>query len=259
MKKAPEREGKIIADLHSHASEENDLNDIVTSLSWGITGLSVTNNGLGILSYEGALNLPHTREIDEGLFAELSLNGEKGYFVKTQEVKSDHHILAVGCKEYLDDYGDARKTVDEIHKQGGLAILNHPCIVSTGKNFPVRYRSIRENEEKRVRELYGLVDEVEVFNAQCINPTFGIFVPNMKKVNKRAKELASEYGFKGTAASDAQFLLEQVKICGIYIPRDNLSIESLKDHIKNKNFERFEQYISRLSFLKGHLLSNQVN
>ncbi len=251
MKKAPERCGKIIADLHSHPGTENNLDDIMNLLSSGITGLTATNSGLYILNYEDVLlKFSNVKEIDKGLFAELSFRGKKGYFVKTQEVRSNHHILAIGCKEYLEDYKDARKTVEEIHKQGGLAILNHPTIVSY-RFWPIKYRLINQDEEKEVRELCGMVDEIEVFNAQNIN-IFPV-IAFMKRANRKAKKLAAEYGFKGIAASDAHYRLEQVKIAGIYIPKDKLSIEALKDHIINKNFDRFdEQYVSHLSFFKGH-------
>jgi len=253
MKKPPKKQGKIIADLHSHPSEENNLDGIINLLSWGLTGLAATNDESCILTYEDVLGLPTSKEIDKGLFAKFSFGGEKGYFVKTQEVMSNHHILAIGCKKYLPDYKDARKTVEEIHKQDGLAILNHPSVVSYSI-WPIKYRLINENEEKRVKELCEMVDEIEVFNAQNINliPVFAW----MRKANKKAKELASEYNFKGIAASDAHLILEQVKTSGIYISEDNLSIDSLKDHIKNKNFDRFEQYVSHLSFLRGHFLPN---
>ncbi|MAG50239.1 hypothetical protein CL621_01200 [archaeon] len=250
MKKAPEKQVKIIADLHSHPGTKNSTGDIMDLLSDGITGLTATNSGLYILNYEDVLlKFNGVKEIDKGLFAELSYNGKKGYFVKAQEVRSNHHILSVGCEKYLDDYEDSRKTVEEIHKHGGLAILNHPSVVSC-RFWPIKYRLVNEDEEKEVRELCEMVDEVEVFNAQNINLIPAIAW--MKKANVKAKELAAEYGFKGIASSDAHLRLEQVKTSGIYVPEEDLSIESLKYNIMNQNFDRFEQYVSISDFLKGH-------
>lgn len=247
MEKPKKKDGLIIADLHAHPGRNHPQEELTSMLSWGLTGLTASNYGKIILSYHEAINLQGAKEIDKGLFAEFNHNGKKGYFANIQEVMSDFHILAIGCKETLPDYADARKTVEEIHKQDGIAILNHPLVIP--EDSWKRYRLLDENGKKKLKELCTMVDEIEVFNAQCIN-----LIPViawMHWANEDAKKLATAYGFKGTAASDTHVRLEQVKVSGIYVPEKHLSIEALKHHIKTKNFERLEHYVSRLSFLEG--------
>lgn len=256
MKRPPKKEGKILADLHSHLGRNNDLEDIAKTLSWGITGLAVwqtPKDNKKIFSYEDAVQLPNVREIDLGLFAEITVNGSKGYFAKVQEFESDFHILAIGCHKYLPRFRDARKAVEAIHASNGIAILNHPCSVYIGGLK--KFRLSNEADDRKINELCGMVDEVEVFNAQNINPTLGIVIPNMKKSNEKAKAIAASKGFKGVASSDAHYVLKQSKIAGIYIPEDNLCIDAIKEHIKKGSFERHEQYVSRLSFIKGMMFS----
>ena len=102
------------------------------------------------------------------------------------------------------------------------------------------------------QNLSGDVDEVEIFNAQCINPTLGLVVPNMKKANMRAEQLAVRYKFKGNVATDAHKRFEQVKLCGIYVDEEKLCIDKLKQDIKQGNFSNdYRRYVSRWSFVMG--------
>ncbi|MDI6737492.1 MAG: PHP-associated domain-containing protein [Nanoarchaeota archaeon] len=252
MKQSPEIKGKILADLHCHPGRNNSAEDLAEMLSWGITGLASFSATSGYLSYEDAMQLPNVREIDLGLFAEIEYNGKKGYFARAQEVSAGFHILALGCYNTIHPLNDARNVIEKIHKEKGIAILNHPYVISTGRKI-IRYRLANEAEEKKLEELCGMADEVEVFNAQNINllPV----VAWMKNANEKAKELAARHDFKGIAASDAHRLLSQVKTAGIYLPSENLCIDAVKEHIKKGNFERCEKYVSRRSFLKGMFFS----
>jgi len=253
MKKTPQKPGKILADIHSHLSKDNSIEDILKTLSYGLTGLTIWTDNRRIISYEDAIQYPNVNEIDKGFFAEITVGSSKGYFLKTQEISTDHHILAVACKKHIEKYSDARKVVEEIHKHNGLAILNHPYVITKEGFIPFRVGNAKD--EIRIRELCEMVDEIEIFNAQNINPTLGIIIPNMKKANKKAKNLAKEFGFKGIAASDAHRVLEQSKISGIYLPEEHICLDSIKQNILSGNFERHEQYVSRWSFIKGMFLS----
>ncbi|MBT6774053.1 hypothetical protein HOA91_01655 [Candidatus Woesearchaeota archaeon] len=257
MKRAPKRNGKIIADLHTHpANYKNDQVTLDMLCSPGIVGLSFINHGRknGILTYENTLKrfLGLVEEIDENKLARVK--GTSGYFARTQEITGDaFHILAVGCEgEYLPNYTDARQTVEEIHKKNGVAILDHPYVTPNHGAKVIKYRLLNKEEEKVAKELCEMVDEVEIFNAQNINPTFGIIVPNMKKANERAEVLIKDYGFKGIVASDTHFRLEQAKVCGIYVDEKELSIERLKEDIKTGNFDNsYRRYVSKMSFGLG--------
>lgn len=252
MKQPPEIKGRILADLHCHPSRNNSVEDIAEMLSWGITGLTASNGNKTYFTYDDAMQLPNVKEIDLGLFAGIEHNGREGYFARTQEINADFHVLALGCYNTLPSFTDARKSIEAIHKGGGLAILNHPYVLSTGRKI-IKYRLANEAEERRLEELCEMADEVEVFNAQNINllPV----VAWMKNANRNAKALATKHGFHGTASSDAHRLLEQVKTAGVYLPSENLCMDSIKENIKKGNFERHEQYVSRRSFLKGMFFS----
>lgn len=252
MNQLPEINGKILADLHCHPGRKNSTEDLAEMLSQGITGLASFSAAAGYLSYEDAVQLPNVREIDLGLFAEIEYNGKRGYFARAQEINAGFHILALGCYNTIPCFNDARKVIEDIHNKGGIAVINHPYVISTGRKI-IKYRLANEAEEKQLDELCEMADEVEAFNAQNINllPV----VAWMNNSNKKAKELAERHGFKGIAASDAHRLLSQVKTAGIYLPSENICIDSIKEHIKKGNFERYEKYVSRYSFLKGMFFS----
>ncbi len=257
MSPALPKESQLLADFHCHPGNTYSQEDLVAMLSSsGLVGLTVFNTKMdsNVLTYEQALQLPGVQEIDQGMLARIEFNGSKGYFTRTQEVVAGiHHILAVGFEgNYFPQYEDPRKAVEDIHRRNGVAILNHPYVTPDHAARIVKYRFITADEEMKVIELCQLVDEIEVFNAQCLNPTLGIIVPNMKTANSRAVELAAKHDFKGISATDTHIRLEQVKHCGIYISEKNLSIDRIKDNIQTGNFDNScKRYISRLSFARG--------
>lgn len=261
MQFAPKIEGKVLSDLHTHPANYKSQEETLEMLTRGcLIGLSWLDypGAKTILTYEQALNLPGTREIDTGILAKIYYGGRTGYFIKCQELQPKLnivHIQAIGCREYIPKELEAKEAIRAIHQQGGLTAINHPYVTVDEDALIVRYRLIHESEEEEVEEITSLVDEVEVFNAQNINPTFGIVVPNMKKANQRAHELAERHGKKGIACSDAHRRLEQIGITGIYLPEQNLCWESIKANILSKNFERYEQYVSKWSFVKGMFFS----
>ncbi len=252
MEKAPEKEGKVIADLHTHVKKHWPLEEILSVLSFGLTGLSSTyfTESKSGLAYKDALNLPEVEELETDILAKLTYQGKIGYFLQAQEVrsKSKQDILALGCQKTIEDYIETEKIIKEIHRQGGLAVLNHPYIIPSD-SWPVKYRLLTEMEAERLEKILPLVDEIEVFNAQNIN-----LLPSiawMRQANEQAKKLVSGHGHKGTASSDGR-ASDQLHVSGIYLPSENLSWEAIKHYIISKNFERHEQHISRISFLKGH-------
>ncbi len=255
MEKAPEKDGRIIADLHTHVKKHWPLEDILSVLSCGITGLSAVyfTKSQNSLTYRRAVNLPGVEELEPGLLARLVYQGKTGYFLQAQEVRSQskQDILALGCKKIIEDSVETEKIIKEIHQQGGLAILNHPYVIPSG-SWPVKYRLLTEEEAKGLEKILPVVDEVEVFNAQNINLL--PFIAWMHRANEQAEKLASDFGHKGTASSDGR-VPEQIHVSGIYLPSENLSWEAIKHHIQSKNFERHEQYISKISFLNGNFFS----
>lgn len=250
-------DGKIIADLHAHPANYKDDQSTLEMLSeQGVQGLTFIRYNNKILTYEDVIKkfANYITEIDKNMFAKVIYKDRTGYIVRTQElVGSPHHILAIGFEGgYFPVYKDPRKAIEEIHKRKGLAILNHPFITPNGGAKIVRYRFINDDEEKMVNELCEMVDEVEIFNAQCINPTYGLVVPNMKKANLKAEQFALKHNFKGTVASDAHKIFEQTKVCGIYVDEEKLCMDKLKHDIKHGNFDNnYRHYVSKWSFVKG--------
>ncbi|HLG24367.1 MAG TPA: hypothetical protein VI564_05555 [Candidatus Nanoarchaeia archaeon] len=263
MGRAPVREGKILFDGHNHPSSgESDEKTLEMLCSPGIAGLAHKNEERGkILTYETVLKRfsDYVEEIDKGIFAKITTQYGTGYFTRTQEISggrlatgaNNPHILAVGFEgEYLKNSVDARKTVDEIHKRGGIAIMNHPYITNGG----MIYRTINAEEERIARELLEIVDEVEIFNATAINPTLGIGFENMKPANEKAKRLIEGTRFKGIVSTDSHSGLEQPKKCGIYVDAHDIDTERLKFLIKSGKFDNdLNCYIIRWSLLKGVL------
>lgn len=255
---APGRGNKIIADLHSHpANYKGDEETLEMLCSPGIVGLTYINNGRKnrILTYEQVLSRFSglVEEVDKGNFARIK--GTSGYVMRTQEITGGtHHILAVGWEgnDYFPNYKDARKAVDEIHKKDGIAVLCHPYATPDRKAKIVKYRFLNIQEEEKMNELCEMVNEIEIFNAQCINPTLGIVVPNMKTANDLAERLALDCCFKGIVNTDAHLRLEQSKICGIHVDEKGLCAEKLKADISSKNFDNdYRKYVSRWSFAMG--------
>ncbi|MBI4170448.1 MAG: hypothetical protein HY514_02050 [Candidatus Aenigmarchaeota archaeon] len=257
MARAPKIPGMIIADIHTHPGKYHDAASLTGALSDGITGLTQRYKSSNIVTYEDALSLPGAMEMDKGLFACLGA----GYFMKTQEVMSNYHILAAGCRKYIPHWKDARKTVDEVHRQNGLAILNHPFLQRTD-GLPLIKRL--EDGAKELDELLDIVDEIEVFNGYCVSAVPQAMeqlpgIPDMlrlRTLNERAKDLAEKSNrFKGIATSDAHYNLKSIQTAGIYIRENCASMEGLMYCIKTGNFERYEKTSDRMTFFRGLLRS----
>ncbi len=254
MKRPPEKPGKIFLDLHAHPSKKNRKEDILKMLSWGITALTTNGYHNRILTYEKAITLPGVTEIDKGDFARIEYKGSTGYFLRAQELMSNHHILEIGLPQgrYLRLYNDSMKVAEIIKKEKCFMLLPHPYFIKRKDEF-LGWGIVKGLEEKKIKELAEMADEVESFNASFINlmPIVAWF----SEINDLNKKLAVKTGHKGFAASDAHRELEQVKVAGVYIPNDNLCLESIIHHIRTGNFENHERHISRASFIKGFWFS----
>ena len=262
MNPAPQKEGKILCDLHAHPTLKANLEDIVNALqSPGMVGLTVKDidrSGKDILRYEQALDLLPSKsfqEIDKGKLAKCG----QGYFARTQEIQAGlHHVLALGWEsaQYFPNFNTLKEAVKEIHAHKGIAILNHPFALAVDHN--IRLPKSRE-EEELIQTAYGSVDEIEVHNAYCIDLIPKVLA--MKDANRRAEELRlREFPtFIGTAGSDCHRRWNQVKITGIYLDKSRIEqkgMEGVKEAIIQGNFTRWGDaeagpYVSRGGFLLG--------
>lgn len=268
MKTPPKKEGKIFADLHCHLARpktRKQAQTLIEKLSSGLTGITAVEGNPKIATYEQLVQHFQLKEVEKGLLAKVVFNENHGYVLKTQEAAEGEiapHILALAPRNYIPHpFLESEKIIEEIKKQEALAILAHPFTIPT-EEF-IRYR-IRTGEEiKEILDLYDLVDEVEVFNAQNIRAlplisdlTSFLDMTYSNQLAQKSIELHNDHKknkFKGIASSDTHFKPEQIQKSGIYLPQESEAylLDSLLFNIKIGNFERQEQYVSRTSFLAG--------
>lgn len=240
-------DGLILADLHTHPSDEiGDVEIVQRILSSGVTGLAAKNRHNHVLTYEDALRrLPGVEESDVGIFAAVHYNGQTGYVVKAQEALcGGFHVLALGCRRQIPDYRDAEEAIMDAKGQGGIAVLAHPFLQTFKYGF---FPGVRNENAEKVAELCQMADAIEVHNSQC--------VWHMKAANEQALELSERLGIVGIAVSDAHSHWGQVQSSGIYIAREKLtSFKALADIIRAGEFSiQKEDYVSGISFAAGHI------
>lgn len=255
MKRLKPRDYRIPADLHAHIYKNTLLNDVGETLSQeGLVGLTTYNVKNNLFNFYDLRLIPGFTETELGVLGKLNYLGSTGYILNSQEIMTKPHISALGCKDLI-RAKNPFEAVKEIRKQGGLAILNHPYVVPSRKMFPpweAGYRLINKEERQTIEKLAGEVDEVEVFNGQCI-----ALVPlliDKREANDLAEEYAQTFGFKGIATSDAHWI-NQILTSGIYIKNEELSFKKIKEAIMGRDYYIEGNEVSRLSFLKGHFPS----
>jgi hypothetical protein len=98
---------------------------------------------------------------------------------------TEGHLLALDVRE-PPPQADPLTVVDDVHDQGGLAVLSHP------------FDRLRQYYETELAALAAAVDGVEVVNSRCVRPAY----------NRRAREFAAEHDLPATGGSDAHFPME---------------------------------------------------
>ncbi len=117
-------------------------------------------------------------------------------------------ILGINVKKIIPDFRPPEETIQEIKKQGGMAVIPHPF-------WPL-------SNLKNNREALLSADAIEVLNADMFRFT-----------NKKALAFSKKYNLAFTAGSDAH----RVKFIGrayLEIPQNNLSEKEVIEQIKNK-------------------------
>ncbi len=180
----------------------------------------------------------------------------------SQEIRTNSHmhITAEGCLSPLEEGLDPRKTIELIHKQGGIAIVEHPC---TKEHKIKQYTRTTNEEDKLALEVFELADAAEVFNS-C-NSLW------MAGTNSRAKNLVDKFNKDNSkhlakiAGSDIHYgcpdslsrrlYLTHLGSAGIYLPKHELKdatgqeiLDMKLTDLKNGNYERFENYKGSLTF-----------
>src|SRR3989344_4827345 len=195
MKRLEPRNNRIPADLHVHLSKDANRREIINLLGQpGLVGLARSTAQEIYLNYHRVRDYGVFKEIDKDILGIIEFKGafgvgSRGYVLNVQEVMAHHHISALGCKHPISEK-DPREAVKEIHRQKGIAIINHPFVVPSSRLFPpseIGYRFINDEERETIEDLALEVDEVETFNGQCIG-----LIPLL--IDKRmANDLAKDY------------------------------------------------------------------
>ncbi len=270
MKKPPvETEHHLLLDSHVHLSAKEKPENLVLALSKGITVITAISGSKGILTYNQAIQLEGVTETEDGIMAKVEHEGNVGYIVRGQEIVSDkHHIVGISWKDNpnvpITSHADSRRTVEEIQKRGGLAILAHGYAVR--RDFGFTYPSYEE--EKRISELLRGVDGAETFNSNCICLVPGLF--DVSDANRRMLEtVQTKTKLRGLNVSDTHYQLKQHQLSGVMVPKEHFCLEALCHYITSGAFinnsitfgnprisAKLQNYVSRWSFIKGTLRVN---
>jgi predicted metal-dependent phosphoesterase TrpH len=95
------------------------------------------------------------------------------------------HLLAIGVQT-PPKRSDPLSVIDDVHEQGGVAVLSHP------------FDRLRQRYASDLDRIAAAVDGVEVVNSRCI----------AKRFNERALSFATEHRLGRTGGSDAHFPIE---------------------------------------------------
>ena len=117
-------------------------------------------------------------------------------------------ILGINVKKIIPDFLAPEETIQEIKKQGGMAVIPHPF-------WPL-------SNLKNNREVLLSADAIEILNADMF-----------RFINKKALAFSKKYDVAFTAGSDAH----RAKFIGrayLEIPQNNLSEKEVIEQIKNK-------------------------
>lgn len=178
-------------DLHIHSKYSKDsINDprwiIKIAKKRGLSGVAVTDHN----TIKGSLVIK-------------KINTDPDFeIVMGEEVKTDiGDIIGLWINEEIKSR-NWEEVIDEIHSQGGIAVLAHP------------YRG-----HKLIEEVAGKIDVIEVLNART-----------PKKLNEKAHELAVKHHKGFSAGSDAHIPFEIGR--GVVITNSDLRKDLLVGNVK---------------------------
>ncbi len=162
-------------DLHVHTCYSYDCGLSLEALSRAVARHGL--DGLAVLDHDeiaGALKLQ----------AQAPFQVIVGEEIGT----ADGGLAGMFLNERIPSGLSAAETAARIHAQGGLVLVPHPL----SRGVPGRLG------ERKLREIVAQVDLVEGYNARAFP----------EADDRRAREVAAEYGLPVTAGSDAHFALE---------------------------------------------------
>lgn len=107
----------VAADFHIHSSTWSDG----ALTPWGLV-LDARHQGLDAIAITGHRQ---TRDAQWGRWFSEQIGGPT-VLVGEELPEIPHHVIAVGIEETVDSTLDVAAQIDEIHRQGGIAIAAHP-------------------------------------------------------------------------------------------------------------------------------------
>ena len=127
-------------------------------------------------------------DLFKGTLEVKKLNKDKDFkVILSEEVTTNKgHLLAYDIHSGIKSR-DFFEAADEIHRQGGLAVIAHPFRPVKRHHFQLPLKSVK-----------GILDAVEGFNGRIL----------LNQGNIRAQEEAKKLGFPMTAGSDAHIRFE---------------------------------------------------
>lgn len=147
------------------------------------------------------------------------------------EILSDSgDVLGINVKKIIPDKLSIKKTIEEIRKQGGLAVIPHPF------NWPLSFFG----GEKGI--LAACADAIEILNSNIL----------FSFLNKKAAYFCQRNNFSFTAGSDAH-RAEFIGRAYIDFPGDIVSENDLLEKIKNKKGKAKGTLLSYLEMIKNGL------
>jgi hypothetical protein len=117
-------------------------------------------------------------------------------------------ILGINVKKIIPDYRPPKETIQEIRKQGGMAVIPHPF-------WPLS--SIKNDKETLLS-----ADAIEIFNADMF-----------RFINRKARLFCQKHDLAFTAGSDAH-MAKFVGRAYLEILQNNLSEKEVVEAIKNR-------------------------
>lgn len=183
---------------------------------------------------------------DYGKYIKIKTEDDELIAIKAQELINNEgmDILAIGCDETIDSYQGLKKTIEQIHKYNGIAIIAHS--MTRVRKGIIPHGLANKEEIKKLEHVCKDVDAIEAFNS--LNYLW------MCRSNVLAELFAEEHNLAGTAGSDTHGNLEQIGLSGIIIESHMLDtnnlIEDLRNIIQKKEFRVHKEYTDPINFIK---------
>jgi predicted metal-dependent phosphoesterase TrpH len=202
-------------DLHVHSCHSSDSKsrviDIINkAVEKGLDGIAITDHHSFKGSREALEVNPHPSFlIIPGAEYRTMYGHVQGLFIK-EKLRLDKNLRDAG------GFWPFAAVVEEIHRQGGIAVLAHPY----------------KNRTTLPEEVWSKVDAVEVYNSRAA------YGGRNSRANEQAAEAAAKYNLPFTAGSDGHWLVEigraYMEIALDKAAGEKLTLDEIKAAILNK-------------------------